>query len=51
MAGHMGAERVTTLNMEVVMADPAREIILVKGAVPGPRGGLVFIRDAVKGGK
>ena len=41
----------TTLNLEVVMADPERELILVKGAVPGPRGGLVFIRDAVKGGK
>ena len=51
MAGHMGSERVTTLNLEVVMADPERELILVKGAVPGPRGGLVFIRDAVKGGK
>jgi len=51
MAGHMGSERVTTLNLEVVLADPERELILVKGAVPGPRGGLVFIRDAVKGGK
>ena len=51
MAGHMGSERVTTLNLEVVMADPERELILVKGAVPGPRGGLVFIRDTVKGGK
>jgi len=48
MAGHMGSERVTTLNLEVVLADPERELILVKGAVPGPRGGLVFIRDAVK---
>jgi len=51
MAGHMGSERVTTLNLEVVMADPSAKLILVKGAVPGPRGGLVFIRDAVKGGK
>jgi len=51
MAGHMGSERVTTLNLEVVMADPERELILVKGAVPGPRGGMVLIRDAVKGGK
>ncbi len=51
MAGHMGSERVTTLNLEVVMADPERELILVKGAVPGPRGGLVFIRDTVKAGK
>ena len=50
MAGHLGHERVTTLNLEVVEADPEREIVLVKGAVPGPRGGLVLIRNAVKGG-
>jgi large subunit ribosomal protein L3 len=50
MAGHMGSQRVTTLNLEVVVADPEREIILVKGAVPGPRGGMVLIRNAVKGG-
>ncbi len=50
MAGRMGAEKVTTLNLEVVAADPERELILVKGAVPGPRGGMVLIRDAVKGG-
>jgi len=49
MAGRLGAERVTTLNLEVVAADPDRELLLVKGAVPGPRGGLVLIRDAVKG--
>ncbi|MGB9112207.1 MAG: 50S ribosomal protein L3 [Acidimicrobiales bacterium] len=49
MAGRMGAERVTTLNLEVVEADPEREIVLVKGAVPGPRGGFVVIRKAVKG--
>jgi large subunit ribosomal protein L3 len=48
MAGRMGAARVTTLNLEVVAADPERELILVKGAVPGPRGGLVLIRNAVK---
>jgi large subunit ribosomal protein L3 len=46
----MGSERVTTLNLEVVVSDPEREIILVKGAVPGPRGGMVLIRNAVKGG-
>jgi large subunit ribosomal protein L3 len=51
MAGHMGAERTTTLNLEVVQADAERDILLVKGAVPGPRGGLVLIRNAVKGGK
>jgi len=50
MAGHMGAERVTTLNLVVVQADAERDLLLVKGAVPGPRGGLVVIRNAVKGG-
>src|SRR5436190_695423 len=50
MAGHMGAEKVTTLNLEIVQADAERDLLLVKGAVPGPRGGLVIIRDAVKGG-
>ena len=50
MAGHMGHERVTTLNLEVVQADAERDLLLVKGAVPGPRGGLVLIRNAVKGG-
>ena len=50
MAGHLGAVRVTTLNLEVVEADVEREIVLVKGAVPGPRGSLVLIRGAVKGG-
>jgi large subunit ribosomal protein L3 len=51
MAGRMGASRVTTLNLEVVTADPERELILVKGAVPGPRGGMVLIRNAVKASK
>ncbi|HVC24738.1 MAG TPA: 50S ribosomal protein L3 [Acidimicrobiales bacterium] len=50
MAGHMGHERVTTLNLEVVEADAERQIVLVKGAVPGPRGSLVVLREAVKGG-
>jgi large subunit ribosomal protein L3 len=48
MAGQMGNQKVTTLNIEVVAADAEREILLVKGAVPGPRGGLVLIRNAVK---
>ena len=51
MAGRMGAERVTTLNLEIVQSDPERNLLLVKGAVPGPRGGMVLVRDAVKGGK
>ena len=48
MAGQMGNQRVTTLNLDVVEADPERQLVLVKGAVPGPRGGLVLIRNAVK---
>ncbi|NLE17855.1 MAG: 50S ribosomal protein L3 [Propioniciclava sp.] len=50
MAGRMGAERVTTLNLEVVRADADQQVVLVRGAVPGPRGGLVIVRDAVKAG-
>ena len=49
MPGQMGNQRVTTLNLTVVEADPERELLLVKGAIPGPRGGMVLIRDAVKG--
>ena len=48
MAGRMGGHQVTTLNLEIVQADPERELVLVKGAVPGPRGGMVVLRDAVK---
>ena len=48
MAGRMGAERVTTLNLEVVSADADRDLLLVKGAIPGPKGGVVIIRNAVK---
>lgn len=48
MAGRTGGERVTTLNLDVVQADAERELLLVRGSVPGPRGGLVLIRDAVK---
>ncbi len=51
MAGRMGASKVTTLNLEVVQSDPERNLLLVKGAVPGPKGGLVLVRDAVKAGK
>ncbi|MEW6058954.1 MAG: 50S ribosomal protein L3 [Actinomycetota bacterium] len=48
MAGRMGNERVTVLNLEVVQADPERNLLLLKGAVPGPNGGLVMVRSAVK---
>jgi len=51
MAGRMGGEKVTTLGLQVVRADVESELLLVKGAVPGPRGGTVIIRTAVKGAK
>ena len=48
MAGHMGAARVTTQNLQVVRTDTDRGLIMVKGAVPGSKGGWVTIKDAVK---
>ncbi len=48
MAGHMGAARVTTQNLEVVRTDSERGLIMVKGAVPGSKGGWVTVKDAVK---
>lgn len=48
MAGRMGGQKVTTLGLQVVRADAESDILLVKGAVPGPRGGTVVIRNAVK---
>ena len=50
MAGRMGAEKVTTLTLQVVSADAERDLLLIKGAIPGPKGGLVVVRDAIKGG-
>jgi large subunit ribosomal protein L3 len=50
MAGRMGHERVTTLNLVVHAVDVERGYLLIKGAVPGPTGGLVFVRSAVKAG-
>jgi large subunit ribosomal protein L3 len=51
MAGQMGHERVTVLNLEVVESDPERHLLLLKGAVPGPTGGLVMVRSSVKTGE
>lgn len=51
MAGHMGHEQVTTLNLVVVQADLERNLLLVKGSVPGPNGGVVIVRNAVKSAK
>jgi large subunit ribosomal protein L3 len=48
MAGHLGGERVTTLNLKVVQTDVERGLILVEGAVPGAKGGWITVRDAVK---
>lgn len=48
MAGHMGHQRVTVQNLEVIRVDPERNLLFVKGAVPGPRKGLLLIRHAVK---
>ncbi|AZZ48045.1 50S ribosomal protein L3 [Rathayibacter rathayi] len=49
MAGRMGGERVTVLNLKVHSVDAEKGLLLVKGAVPGARGRLVFVRNAVKG--
>ena len=49
MAGHMGNEQVTTMNLEIVEADLERGLLLIKGSVPGPNGGVVIVRNAVKG--
>ena len=48
MAGHLGVERVTTLNLKVVQTDVERGLILIEGAVPGGKGGWITVRDAVK---
>jgi len=48
MAGHMGAARVTTQNLEVVRTDAGRGLVFIKGAVPGSKGGWVTVKDAVK---
>jgi large subunit ribosomal protein L3 len=48
MPGHMGVDRITTLNLKVVQTDIERGLILVEGAVPGAKGGWITVRDAVK---
>ena len=48
MAGQMGGKQVTALNLQIVSADPERQLVLVKGAVPGGRGTVVVLRDSVK---
>ena len=48
MAGHMGDERITTQNLVVAKIDVARGLVMMRGAVPGSKGGWVLVRDAVK---
>ncbi len=49
MSGHMGDERVTTMNLEVVRVDPERHLLMVRGAIPGAPGGHVLVRPSIKG--
>ncbi len=48
MAGHMGSDRVTSINLEIVKVDPEQNIILIKGAVPGAKGSLIMIKESSK---
>ncbi len=48
MAGHLGVDRVTTLNLEVARVDAEKGLLFIKGAVPGAKGGFVLVRDAIK---
>jgi len=48
MAGHMGQDRVTTLNLEVALVDAEKGLVFIKGAVPGAKGSYVLVRDAIK---
>ena len=50
MAGRMGGERTTTLSLDIVGVDTERGLLLLNGSVPGPKGGMVIVRDAVKAG-
>jgi large subunit ribosomal protein L3 len=51
MPGHLGAEKVTVQNLDVVKVDAENNLIALRGAIPGPKGGIVTIVDAVKGQK
>ncbi len=48
MAGHLGAETVTVQNLTVAKVDAENNLIAIKGAIPGPNGGIVVVRDTVK---
>jgi large subunit ribosomal protein L3 len=48
MAGHMGSERVSSQNVKIILVDAEKNLLAVNGSVPGPRGGLVMIKEARK---
>ena len=48
MTGHMGVDTVTTQNLDVVRIDETRQLLLIKGAIPGAKGGFVSVRPAIK---
>ena len=48
LAGRMGAEQVTVMNLDVVKVDAEHNLIAVRGAIPGPKGGYVYLRNSVK---
>lgn len=48
LPGHLGAERVTVQNLNIIKIDPENNLLVLKGAIPGPKGGLVYITDSVK---
>jgi len=48
MAGRMGGDRVTVSNLEVVVVDSERNLLAVKGAIPGPKNGLIIVKEARK---
>jgi large subunit ribosomal protein L3 len=50
MAGHMGAKRVTQVGLRVHSVDPEENLILVKGAIPGPKNAIVEVREEIRGG-
>ena len=51
LPGHYGNEQVTIQNLDIARVDAERNLILVRGAIPGPKGGLVYIKSTVKSGK
>ena len=48
LAGHLGDEKVTIQNLDIIKIDAEKNIIAIKGAIPGPKGGLVIIKNSVK---